>query len=60
MAATAPSPAARWRPLLVRLGVLAGAVALGLVLQGVLADRLAAISRSPSATCWRRGATSPS
>lgn len=44
MASTAPSPAARWRPLLLRLTVLAGAVGVGLLLQALLAERLAAIT----------------
>jgi hypothetical protein len=44
MSTTAPPPGARWRPLAARLGVLAGAVALGLALQGVLTARLEAIA----------------
>ena len=44
MATIAPPPGARWRPLAVRLGVVAGAVALGLALQGVLTARLEAIA----------------
>ncbi len=44
MATIAPPPGARWRSLAARLGVLAGAAALGLVLQAVLTARLETIA----------------